>query len=177
MWMMTWHAFYYPSDPKCWLTNAAAIIDAAAAASTASSTTSSGGRCFGEWDVNAATLNNVYSAREASPSAEVSIDADTGKCSRAYRLGGDALTDGLVFTLPFEDGDCGADNCRVQQETPSEAFGGYARIYTFRVDQDTYAVSGAVDVAPKYPDGVGFVPKPEGSSNQKAHRGDYSYEV
>jgi len=170
---------YLGAVGDCWLPNAAAIIDDASAAS-ASSTSS--GRCFGEWDVNDAVLNNVYSAREASPSSlaasdpQIYIDADTRKCSRTSRLGGSSLTDGLLFTLPFEDGDCGADDCRVEQEAPTAAFGEYARIYTFRVDQDTYAVSGAVDVAPKYPDGVGFVPKPEGSSNQKAHRGDYSYD-
>ena len=182
---------YLGSVGDCWLTNAAAIIDDASAASAtstsggrwASASPTSGGRCFGEWDVNDATLNNVYSAREAEPSSlaaadpQISIDADTGKCTRTDQLGGDSLTVGLVFTLPFEDGDCGAADCRVEQETPSAAFNESARIYTFRVDQDTYAVSGAVDIAPRYPDGVGFVPKPEGSSNQKAHRGDYSYEV
>jgi hypothetical protein len=172
---------YLGAVGDCWLPNAAAIIDAAAAAATSSS--SSGGRCFGEWDINGATLNNVYSAREASTSSlaaaaadpQVSIDADTGKCSRAGQLGDDSLTHGRVFTLPFEDGDCTDADCRVEQQTPSPAFTEYARIVTFRVDQNTYAVSN-VDVAPKYPDIVGFVPKPDGSSGHTAHRGSYSYD-
>jgi hypothetical protein len=173
---------YLGAVGDCWLPNAAAIIDEASAASAASaSSTSSGGRCFGEWDVNDATLNNVFNAREASSSAllttaypQISIDADTGECSRTNRLGGDSLTDGLLFTLPFEDGDCSAADCRVAQETPSGAFGEHARIFNFGVDQDTYAISGDVDVAPK--SGVGFVPKPGSQSSHTAHRGDYSYD-
>jgi hypothetical protein len=118
--------------------------------------------------VNDATLNNVFSARETSTDAalltaadpQISIDADTGKCARTNHLGGESLTNGLVFTLPFEDGGCSSHDCRVEQETPSVAFGEHARIFNFRVDQDTFAVSGAVDVAPT--NSVGFVPKPGG---------------
>jgi len=55
------------------------------------------------------------------------------------------------------------------------AFNEYARIFTFPVDQETYENYGAVDVAPKYPDHIGFVPRPDGSGS-RPHRGDFSYD-
>ena len=158
----------------CWLTHAAEAIVASEA-----------GSCFGEWDVNGATLGNVYSARESSSSSltasknppKLSIDAN-GKCARTESFGGAALNTGKVFLLPFEEGSCSTVNniphpCRVAQEpeelddasTDGADFSDYARIYTFNVNQDTSEVS-SVDVIPV--GSVGFVSK-------GAHHGDHSY--
>ena len=93
--------------------------------------------------MNGATLNNVFSAREPSPSSltasdpQISIDADTGKCSRTDRLGGDSLTDGLVFTLPFEDGDCSLTDCRVEQEPHGTSNSSTAGAYTRSLQSST----------------------------------------